>query len=432
MHMQHQPPAPQPDDWHKATAQSRRSPPKAALAALLLVCATLWAFQFDLFRAAPPTVILVSLDGFHPDYLAWDSAATLNELGAEGVRAEFLKPIFPTKTFPNHYTLVTGRYAENHGIVANTMQDATLGRFSLGRRAAVVDGRWWDDAEPIWITLHKAGIKSAMFFWPGSEAEINGIRPAYYRTFSTDSLWDARINWVMDALKRGAPERPQLISLYFEEVDTAGHAYGPRGAGTRQAVANVDRYLTHLVARLKEKNLFDNVNLIVTSDHGMAATSRDSVVFLDDFVDLDSVVVTDWDPILAMDPAGGDTDDLLADLQRMPHVTFHKKGELPERLHYNSHERIRSIIGIAEVGWRISSRGYFNSNPHRFDGGNHGYDPDEPSMHGIFIGRGPAFKTGKVVAGFENVHIYALLCAIFDVEPAENDGNLDAVRDLLK
>ena len=379
-----------------------------------------------------PTVILVSLDGFRPDYLTRYNPSTLNELAREGVRAEFLKPIFPTKTFPNHYAIVTGRYAENHGIVSNTMWDAKLGRFSLSNRAAVADGRWWDDAEPIWVTLEKAGIKSAMYFWPGSEAEIRGVRPAYYKRFSVDSLWEARIRWVVQALEHPPGQRPQLISLYFEDVDTAGHRYGPDSDSMRAAVARVDRYLSHLIDRLSAMDRLEAVNLVVTSDHGMAATFRDSVVFLEDFVDLDSVIVTDWDPVLALDPVDEDADKLLAKLRRMPHVTFHRKEDMPARFHYSSHDRIRAIIGIADVGWRIARGPYFQATAHRLTGGNHGYDPEAVSMHGIFIARGPAFRRGSVVAGFDNIHVYELLCAIFNVVPAQNDGNLEIVQHLFQ
>ena len=381
---------------------------------------------------ATPTVILISLDGFRPDYLSIHKPKTLNQLAAEGIRAEYLQPIFPTKTFPNHYTLVTGRYAENHGIVSNTMRDPELGRFSLSNRRAVKDGRWWDDAEPIWVTLHKNGITSAMYFWPGSEAKIHGVRPVLKKAFSSDTLSETRVSWVIDALALPGAQRPHLLSLYFEDVDTAGHTHGPEGEAVRSAVADVDSYLRLLVARLESANLLDEVNLIVTSDHGMAATSRDSVAFLDDFVSLDSVAVTDWDPVLSIDPVNGDVDALLAKLQPMQHVTFYKKEDMPARLHYNNHDRIRAIIGMADVGWRISSRPYFKANASRFDGGTHGYDPANPSMNGIFIARGPAFKEGVVVEGFSNVHIYELLCAIFGVAPFENNGDLDAVAHLLR
>ncbi len=380
----------------------------------------------------PPTVILVSLDGFRADYLERYQPPTLLQMAEEGVRAEYLQPVFPTKTFPNHYTLVTGRYVENHGIVANTMHDAELGRFSLGRRAAVTNGAWWDDAEPIWVTLHKAGVWSAMYFWPGSEAEISGVRPALFRPFSGSTPAETRIAWVMAALRMPPEDRPQLISLYFEDVDTAGHAHGPQSDEVHAAVHSVDRYLTHLDSLLHGADLYEDVNVIVTSDHGMAPTSSDSVVLLDNYVSLDSLSVVDWDPVVALNPKHGNADELLVALERMPHVSFFRKESVPARLHYSRHHRIPSIIGIADVGWRISSRAYFEANRQRFDGGTHGYDPASPSMHGIFLARGPAFEAGTLSAGIESIHIYELLCAIFGVDPAPNDGRLNAVRHLLR
>ena len=385
-----------------------------------------------LAQDSPPTVILVSLDGFRADYLDWYKPATLLRLAEEGVSAGYLESVFPSKTFPSHYSLATGRYPEHHGIVGNTMRDADLGHFSLGNREAVADGHWWDDAEPIWVTLDRAGIKSAMYFWPGSEAAIGGVRPAYYQPFSADSLWDVRVRWIMDALALPDEERPHLLSFYLENVDTAGHREGPRSDAVESAVADVDSYLGQLIVELEARGLLDEINLIITSDHGMAANSRDSVIVLDDYIDLDAVDVVDWDPVLMVSPADGDVDGLVAALDAIPHLAAYRREHMPERLHYREHDRISPVIAMADVGWRIASRQYLAEYPHRFDGGTHGYDPAHPSMHGIFVARGPAFRSGATVDGFASVHVYALLCTLFGVEPAEHDGDIGVVRHLLK
>ena len=401
-------------------------------ASLALLATVLTASLLLPRSTVSPTVILVSLDGFRSDYLSMYNPPTLNRLADEGIRAAYLEPIFPTKTFPNHYALATGQYAENHGIVANTMRDSTLGRFSLSNREAVTDGRWWDDAEPIWVTLEKNSIKTAMYFWPGSEAEISGVRPSYYHAFSQDSTWEARVRWVMDALALPPDQRPQLISLYFEHVDTAGHIYGPTSDSVRATVDQVDHYLHALVQQLEVANRLDDVNLIITSDHGMAPISRDSVIFIDDYIDMEAVTITDWDPVLALDATNISVNHLMETLHSVPHVSFYRKEDIPDSLHYRNHPRIRSIIGIADEGWSISSHSYYDRNPYRFDGGTHGYPPSAPSMRGIFLARGPAFKQGLSVDGFSLIHVYELLCAIFDVKPAENDGDLEVVRNLLQ
>jgi len=407
--------------------------PVLALVVIPLVLFTLTSFHAsDPTQEQPSTVLLVSLDGFRADYLEWYQPAALNQLAQEGVRAEYLESVFPSSTFPNHYTLMTGRYPDNHGIISNRMTDSELGGFSPSNRDAIRDGRWWDDAEPLWVTLYKVGIKSGIYFWPGSEAAIHGVRPAEYRVFDDSTPWKTRINWALEALARPETERPRLITLYFGEADQVGHQHGPHGDHMRSAVENVDKYVGHLIQNLDEAGLLDQINLIITSDHGMVATSQDSVVILDDFIDLKEMVIADWNPVLALRPADGNETRLLTKLQEIPHFAFYRKADVPEHLHYGDHGRIQPIIGIPDLGWLVASRKAFEVNPRLFDGGAHGYDPTHSSMRGIFIARGPAFKQGKVVEGFSIVHVYALLCEVLGVPPEENDGNLDLVQHLLR
>ena len=379
-----------------------------------------------------PTVILISLDGFRPDYVDRYEAPTLRRLAAEGVRAEGMLPSFPSKTFPNHYTVVTGLYPENHGIVANNMYDPEFdASFSMGNREAVRDGRWWG-GEPIWVTLEQQGQKSAPFFWPGSEAEIKGTRPSYWLPFDNSMTPEARIEQVMAWLALPAAERPTFLTLYFSDVDSQGHRFGPGSAETAQAVRLVNGYLASLVGRLEAAGLYNQVNLIVVADHGMAPSSSERVVFLDDYIDMDDVRVVDYDPIAMIRPKAGKLEAVYAALKEAPHVSFYKKEEIPEGLHFRAHRRIPALVGVADEGWSISTHGFYNRNPRRFDGGSHGYDHRLPSMHALFIARGPAFAEGKTVGPFANIHVYNLMTTILDVEPAPNDGDLDAVRHVLR
>ena len=385
----------------------------------------------DATRLAP-TVILISLDGFRPDYVDRYEAPTLRRLAAEGVRAEGMLPSFPSKTFPNHYTVVTGLYPENHGIVANNMYDPEFdASFSMGNREAVRDGRWWE-GEPIWVTLEQQDQKSAPFFWPGSEAEIKGTRPSYWLPFDNSMTPEARIEQVMTWLALPATERPTFLTLYFSNVDSQGHRHGPGSAEVAQAVRDVDGYLASLVGRLEAAGLYNQVNLIVVADHGMAPSSSERVVFLDDYIDMDDVRVVDYDPIAMIRPKAGKLDAVYAALQEAPHVSFYKKEEIPAELHFQAHRRIPALVGVADEGWSISTHGFYNRNPSRFDGGSHGYDHRLPSMHGLFIARGPAFAEGKTVGPFANIHVYNLMTTILGVEPAPNDGDLGAVRHLLR
>lgn len=378
-----------------------------------------------------PTVLLVSLDGFRWDYLDRYEAPTMRRLAAEGVRAERLIPSFPTKTFPNHYTLVTGLYPEHHGIIANNMYDPKFDAwFSLGNRDAVSDGRWWG-GEPIWVTMEKQGRKTATFFWPGSEAEIMGTRPSYWLPFDGDLPAADRVEQVLDWLDLPAVERPSFLTLYFSDVDHAGHDYGPDAPETAQAVANVDGYINSLVQGLEARGLFDEVNLIIVSDHGMAATSSERVLFLDDFIDLDDVLVVDYTPVAMIRPKAGRLDAVYESLQATEHARFYRKEEVPDSFHFQDHYRIPDLIGIADEGWTITTHDYFDSNPTRFDGGTHGYNNYLPSMGALFIARGPAFAQGETVGPFSNIHVYNLMAAILGLSPAPVDGSLGPVRTLL-
>ncbi len=387
--------------------------------------------QADKNRLAP-TVILVSLDGFRPDYLDRYEAPTLRRLASEGVQSKGMIPSFPTKTFPNHYTVVTGLYPENHGIVANTMYDPEFeASFSMGNRAAVQDARWWG-GEPIWVTLEAQGQKAAPFFWPGSEAPINGRHASYWLPFDNSMSPSARIDQVMTWLALPAAERPTFLSLYFSDVDSQGHGFGPGSEEAAQAVRDVDGYLATFVERLEAAGLYDQVNIIVVADHGMAPTSSERVVFLDDYIDMDDVQVIDYDPVAMIRPEAGKRDAVYEALKEAQHVSFYKKEDIPEALHFQAHRRIPDLVGIADEGWRISTRSYYNRNPSRFDGGTHGYDPRVESMQALFLARGPAFVEGKTVGPFANIHVYNLMATILGVDPAPNDGDLNAVQHMLK
>jgi len=382
--------------------------------------------------AATPPLLLISIDGFSADYLNQYKAPTLARLARGGTQSEGLISAFPTKTFPNHYTIVTGLYPEHHGIIANTMYDPVFdASFSLGNRAAVSDGRWWG-GEPIWVTAQQQGLHSATLFWPGSEAEIQGLRPTYWLPYDGDMPGEARVAQVLNWLDLPPDARPSFLTLYFSRVDSNGHWYGPDSDSTAQAIAEVDRFLGMLVDGLEQRGLLGRMHILVVSDHGMAATSSERVILLDDYIDLNDVRVVDWNPVVMLRPTPGREDSVYAALSQAPHLAVHRKTEMPEHLHFDSHRRIPPIIGIADEGWVITTRERYEENPSRFNGGTHGYDPRLPSMHGLFLGHGPAFPQGAVVEPFENVHLYNLMAMLLDLEPAPNDGDPSVARRLLQ
>jgi predicted AlkP superfamily pyrophosphatase or phosphodiesterase len=379
--------------------------------------------------SAPATVLLVSIDGFRPDYLARGVTPVLDSLARAGVRAAWLEPSFPTKTFPNHYTMVTGLRPDRHGIIANNMTDSVLGRFTMSMREAVRDARWWG-GEPIWVTVERAGRATAPMFWPGSEAKIGGVWATHWLPFDGDMPVTARVDSVVSWLDVPIAQRPVFASLYTEAVDNAGHRFGPDSPLVRDSLAAADAMLGRLVAALRQRGLADAVNLIIVSDHGMAPVGPDRVIVLDDHLDLDDVTITDWGPAVMIAPDPGKATAVYRALRDAhPALAVYWKGDLPERLQFGTHPRIPAIVAIAADGWTVTTRDRLERIT---AGGNHGFDNALPSMRALFIASGPAFRRGAVVPAFSNVHLYELMAHLLGVPPAPNQGSLDSVRAVLR
>lgn len=377
-----------------------------------------------------PPVILVSLDGFRWDYLDLYEAPALEALARGGVQAEKLIPVFPSKTFPSHYSAVTGLYPGNHGIISNTIYDPETGeRFSLSNRDAIVDARWWG-GEPIWVTAEKQGQIAATYFWPGSEAPIQDVRPTHWFEYDGEVPGEDRVDQVLAWLELPDGERPSIITLYFSDVDGAGHRHGPNAPEVAEAVARVDGYLQRLLDGLQSRQMLDSVNLLITSDHGMAETSPERVVFLDDYFNPDEAHVVDYSPVLMMYPPEGHGERIHQALRADPHLDVYWKDELPERFHLN-HPLTPPLLAVAAEGWVIATRSYYERDPDRYAGGAHGYDNLAPSMGGLFIAHGPAFKSGLTAPSFEIVHLYEMMCGLLGLEPAPNDGEPDALTEIL-
>jgi predicted AlkP superfamily pyrophosphatase or phosphodiesterase len=384
---------------------------------------------------APPreAVLLVSIDGFRADYLERPQARQLRRLATEGVRARWLTSVFPSKTFPNHYSIVTGLYPEHHGIVSNTMLDTAAGRwFRIDDTLAVRDSRWWG-GEPIWVTAVKQGRRSATFFWPGSEAAIEGIRPTWWKRYDSRVRNATRVRQVLDWLSAPAEQAPAVVTLYFSDVDHAGHEFGPDAPQTDSAIARVDTAIGRLLAGLDQRGLAARVDLIVVSDHGMAPVSAKRTVFLDDYIDLSDVTIVESSPVAALIPRAGREAEVYRRLRNAnPHLTVYRKDETPPRWHYRESPRIPPILAVAEEGWLISTHDRRGARRRSVERGTHGYDPELRSMHALFIARGPVFRRGATVPPFTNVHLYPLMAHILGLRPAPNDGSLDSVRAVLR
>ena len=383
---------------------------------------------------AGPIVVLVSFDGWRWDYIDRAEVPHLRALAARGVRADGLIPSFPAKTFPNHYTLVTGLYPEHHGIVANVMVEPGFPqRFTMSSKTAKT-ARWWR-GEPLWNTANKRGLRTASMFWPGSEAPIDSLRPTYWKPYDESMPNAARVAQVLEWLARPAERQPAFITVYFSDVDTAGHAHGPDSAQVRRAATRLDRMLGQLINGAAKLNLTDRLHIVVVSDHGMAQVSDRQVIYLDDYLDLSTVVVTERSPMVGLAPRSGSVDAIYNTLKgKHPSLAIYKREETPARFHYRNNPRIPPIVGLADEGWTIATRGraFAARVTGRANGGAHGYDPALTSMHGVFVAAGPHVREGVRVPAFENVHVYNFLCALLGLTPAPNDGDPSVTRRFLR
>jgi predicted AlkP superfamily pyrophosphatase or phosphodiesterase len=409
---------------------------RPALAGLLLLLAACRPVPAPAPPADQAIVVLISIDGWRWDYLERFAPPTLSRLAAEGVRAEGLIPQFPSKTFPNHYTIVTGLTLAHHGIVSNNMRDPVIpGRYSMSNRDVLADPRWWG-GDPIWNTAERQGKVAAAMFWPGSETRIGGDQATYWKDFDDDLPNSARVNQLLEWLKLPDGKRPSFLTLYFSDLDNAGHNFGPDADETRAAALSVDRSVGELVAGVAAAGLTNRVNYVIVSDHGMAALSRDRMIVVDDYIDPATADIIDWAPVLALTPKDGDVEKMYAALKdKHPHLQVYRRDEIPAVYGLAGHPRLSPIVGIADEGWYITSRtetGRWDRHERNTPGGTHGYDARAKSMQGLFIAAGPRLRSGVIVKPFENIHVYNLMCAVIGIQPSQNDGDFAVVKDMLR
>jgi predicted AlkP superfamily pyrophosphatase or phosphodiesterase len=399
-----------------------------AILVALVVVAAAPAARPD--RDDSPILILVSFDGWRWDYIDQQPAPNLKALAARGVRARALIPSFPVLTFPNHYTIVTGLYPEHHGIVANAMRDPSMpDRFTMSAPTAK-DPRWWG-GEPLWVTAMRQGRRAATMFWPGSEAPIGGLRPTDWKAFDEHLATLDRVTQALDWIARPAAARPAFVSLYFEDVDTAGHDFGPGSPELAAAASRLDDALGKLVAGVHALGLDDRTSIVVVSDHGMTPTSYERVIYLDALIDMSTVDVLESGSSLQLSPRDGDVDGLYRRLHgKHPKLAIYKRQDVPPRLHYRDNPRIPAIVGVPADGWSATTGERLVTDELHVAA--HGYEPTTPDMGALFVAAGPTLRRGVVVAPFENVHIYDLLCRILKLTPAKGDGRPSVTRDLMR
>jgi predicted AlkP superfamily pyrophosphatase or phosphodiesterase len=386
------------------------------------------------YQQEKPYVIMVSIDGFRWDYPDLHSTPNIRKLAHDGVMAERLLPVFPTLTFPNHYTIATGLYPANHGLMSNDFPVGEDGDwYRLRDREKVEDGSYYR-GEPIWVTAETQGMVAASFFWVGTEADVMGVRPTHWRSFSKDIKGPERVDQVLEWLAEPAATRPHLYTLYFEDVDDYTHWYGPGSGEGANAVSRVDGYIGRLMDGLKQLPHGKQVNIVLVSDHGQATYLDNEPLVLDELTSLDGITGVDGGCYLFLhqdepDPqrAAGIRDMVNANWD---HGKAYLRSDAPAAWRVSEDSSFPDVILVADVGHGILSTASMKYKAHS---GDHGWAPEAEAMHGIFIASGPAFRKGLEIGPVRNIDIYPMLLNLLELSPpASMDGDPAALTDILK
>lgn len=383
-----------------------------------------------------PYVILISLDGFRWDYVERFNPPHISNFIKNGVKAQSLIPSFPSKTFPNHYTIATGMYPDNHGIIGNSFYSYKKDKlYRLGDRETVEDGTFYNGT-PIWVAAEKAKMLSASFFFVGTEADIQGIHPTYYYNFDNSIKNEVRVKQALDWLALPPKSRPHLITMYFSDMDNTGHSYGPNSnEKLKETLFALDKHLGDLFDGVKKTGL--PVNIIIVSDHGMATIPIANYIPIETLENKDLFHTLNNGAIVNIHPKENVSIDTIYNFlkNKEQHFKVFKTEDTPGFEYTPKNRDWGEIQVLPDYGYYfISSKGIAA----RKQGVNkifgvHGYGPKHKDMHGIFYANGPAFKNDYTINSFENIHIYPLMSKILGLEILNNiDGDLNRVKSVLQ
>lgn len=369
-------------------------------------------------------VLLISLDAYRWDYPEVFNTPNLKKIAQDGVRAKSLISCYPSKTFPNHYSIVTGLHPDHHGIVNNSFHDSELGYYAIGNRKSVENGAFYQ-GEPIWVTAEKQGVKSASYFWVGSEAPIQGIQPTYWKKYNQKTTFEQKIDTVIHWFSLPENERPRLVTFYHYQPDWTSHDYGPLAKETQQVAEQLDSLIGVFMAKLNTLPIANKINVIVLSDHGMADISSDKYINLSQHLNKSWFsTITGGNPVYSLQPKAEFYKQSLDSLKKINHLKVWERNEIPKRYVYGTNPRVNDILVESELGWSVA----WVDDKDKYTGGTHGYDNLIPEMQGIFFAKGPAFKKGFVHESFMNTNIYPIMAKILGLQPAKVDGDIDTVK----
>ena len=375
--------------------------------------------------------LIVSFDGFRYDYLDMAETPNFDNFLQDGVSAESLIPVFPSLTFPNHYSIATGSYVDSHRILSNSFYSKHLDKtYSMRNSEAVQNGNFYG-MEPIWVTAEKHNLNTATYFWIGSEAEISGHRPSIYKNYDGSVSFESRIDSIITWFNYDQDKRPKLSMLYFSEPDYTGHRYGTKGTEIISAIIEMDKLFGSLLEKLKTLDIYKELNIIVVSDHGMTEVDRKRVLLLDQYINLDL-----YDLVLGptISSLNFKSTYNYEEIDSIRHLSIYNSSSIPDRYHFKNSDMPDYLL-VADEGWFISTSLEMKSKID-FPSGMHGYDNTSMNMHGFFMASGPSFNNGIQVESFESINIYPIICRTLNISPYDvgNSSNWDysVINRLLK
>ena len=373
-----------------------------------------------------PYLILVSIDAFRWDYMDRYPTPNMDHIANTGSSAERLLPVFPTLTFPNHYSIATGLYPAHHGLVGNDFPDPARGKWYSLRDRDSVEDRWFYSGEPIWVTAETQGMIAASFFFVGSEAPIMGVSPSHWRSYDKSISGEQRVDQVLAWLAEPEERRPHLYTLYFEDVDSHSHWYGPDSPENISAIRQVDTYIGRLARGVAKLQHAERVNIVLVSDHGQAAYRKDQQPFiLEEYVNLNNITIVEGGSYLSLyfgkDNSTRATDIVEAVNRHWKHGRAYLASETPAQWHVNDNPRFPDVILMPELGFGVLSSAEKGG---KITAGDHGWAPEETAMHGLFVASGPNIKPGLSLGPVNSVDVYPLMLSILGLDAPETmDGD---------